>query len=140
MQQCYFITYSMCCILCESQPTPRSASIHLDLGGRLPISLFSTPPLLLLLQSPPAFSLSTHSQHLRSIPDNLPSANACPPLLPPILLSFPPPPPPFPLLPPPERLSSMAGQDLLCLFLHRVESQVHSWSPSLKGENRSGYF
>ncbi len=142
---CY--TNGICCILCESQPTPRSASIRLELGGHLSISLFSTPLLLLLLlQSPLAFSLSTHSpsplsQHLRSIPDNLPSASACPPLHLPILLSFRPPPPPFPLLRPPERLSSMAGQDLLCrtcLFLHRADSQVHNltptpgWSPPLR--------
>lgn len=147
----YYFTNTICVILCDSQPTPRSASTHLELGKCLSISLFSTPLLLLLLllQSPLAFSLSTHSpsplsQHLRSIPDNLPSASACPSLLPPILLSFQLPPlPPFPLCRPLERLSSMAVQDLLCrtcllLLLHRAESQVHSmtltpgWSPPLR--------
>lgn len=139
-------TNSLCCSLCDSQPTPRSTNIHLELGGRLSISLFSTPLLLLLLLphlplSPPplhtplAFSRSTHSpsplsKHLRTIPGSLPSASACPPLLPPFLLSFRQPPPPFTLLRPPERLSSMAGQDLLCRtchLLHRAESQVHSF-------------
>lgn len=130
-----FFTNSICIILCDSQLTPRSTSTRLELGECLSISLFSTP-LLLLLQSPLVFFLSTHSpsplsQHLRSIPDNLPSASACPPLLLPIILSIqtPPLPRPFLFLCLPEHLSSMAVQDLLCRIcphLHRAESQVHS--------------
>lgn len=140
-------TNSVSFVLGDSQPTLRSASTHLELVGCLSISLFSTPPLLLLLRSLLASSLSTLSpsplsRHLRSIPDSLLSASACPPLLPPILLSFQPPPllPPSLLRRPPEHLSSMAVQDLLCrtcllLLLQRAESQVHSlsltpgWSP-----------
>lgn len=144
-----FLTNSICCFLCDSQPTPRSASTHLELGACPSISLFSTPPLpllLLTLQSPPllltplAFSLSSHSlfRPLLSILDNLPSASARPLLL----FSFRPPPPPLLLLlHPPESLSSMAGQDLLCrtcLFLRRAEFQVHSsiqsWPQPLKAE------
>lgn len=134
---------SICVILCDSQPTPRSTSTHLELGESLSISLYSTPlllystPLLLLLfllLSPLDFSLSTPnpsplSKCLWSFPGNLPSASACPPLLPPIILSF----LSSPLLPfllrPPVLLSSTVVQDLLCrtcLLLHRVESQVHS--------------
>lgn len=127
-------------VSCDSQPTPRSTSTHLELGGCLSISLFSIPPLQShhLLLTPLAFSLSTHSSPLLSHPllsmDHLLLASVRHLLL----LSFhPPPPSPLLLLRPPESLSSMAGQGLLChtwLILCQAEFQVHSltwsWSQS----------